>query len=154
MTCEVYEEQISALIDHELMDEEMGVLFAHLSTCRTCRHSLQSVLDLRSDLAQQSPPMVPKELDEKLLTRLVVVQRAKADRKAFPSFAWQGRISAPMPAVAGIVLLLMIGSFLLSSAWSGSQRQSAKEDFGIMFLTVVPTVEVRAYNLEPMTVTQ
>jgi anti-sigma factor RsiW len=154
MTCEMYEEQISALIDHELKDEETGVLFLHLSSCSGCRHSLQSVLDLRSGLVEQVPPMAPNELDEKVLTRMVAFQRAKADRKAIRGFAWQGRISAPMPVAAVVALLLMIGSFLLSNVWFGSAGQSAKENASVMYLSVVPTVEVRAYNLEPMTITQ
>lgn len=154
MTCEMYEEQISALIDHELKDEETEVLFAHLSTCRSCRRSLQSVLDLRSNLGEQAPPMAPKELDEKVLTRMVAAQRAKTDRKAIPGFLWQGRISAPLPIAAGVVLLLMIGSFLLSNLWSGSTQQSAKVDPQVVYLTVLPTMEVRGYNLEPVTITQ
>jgi anti-sigma factor RsiW len=154
MTCETYEEQTSALIDHELNDAETEMLFVHLSTCRTCRHSLQSVLDLRSGLTEQVPPMAPKELDEKVMKRTARAQRAKVDRPAIRGLAWQGRISAPMPVAAGIVLLLMIGSFLLSTVWSGSMQRSAKEDPQLVYLTVVPTVEVRAYNLEPTTITQ
>jgi anti-sigma factor RsiW len=154
MTCEVYEEQLSAMIDHELKDEAMETLFLHLSTCRACRHALQANLDLRSDLADHVPPMAPAELDEKVLTRVAVAQRAKVDRKAIASSVWQRRVSAPLPIAAGFVLLLMIGSLLLSSMWSTSGPRSAKEDPQLVYLTLMPTVEVRAYNLEPTTITQ
>jgi len=154
MTCESYEEQISALIDHELKDNEQEMLFAHLGACGACRRSLQMVLRLRSNLAQEVPPLAPKELDEKVLKRMATAQRARADRRPVPGFTWQGRISAPLPVAAGVALLLMIGSFLLSNVWSGTTQQSAKVDPQVVYLTVVPTVEVRGYNLEPVTVTQ
>jgi anti-sigma factor RsiW len=154
MTCDKFEEQVSAVVDNELRDEEMEVLFTHLGTCRTCRQSLRSVLDLRAGLQLQTPPTAPAEMDERILKRMLAVRRSGADRLAIPGYAWHRRISAPMPVAAGIALLLVIGSFLLSTIWFSAPQQSAKESAQAMFLNIVPTVEVRAYELEPMTVTQ
>jgi anti-sigma factor RsiW len=136
MTCEMYEEQISAMIDHELKDEETGMLFAHLSTCRQCRHSLQSVLDLRSDLGEQDPPMAPKELDERILKQTRLAHRASKDPRATPFRIWTGRISMPVPVAAVIMIILIAGSVALSSVWSKTQT---------VYVTTLPAVEVRGY---------
>jgi anti-sigma factor RsiW len=142
MTCETYEEQISALIDHELMDEETGMLFAHLSTCWRCRHSLQSVLDLRSDLGEQVPPMAPKELDERILKRTRLAQRASKDRRAIPFRLWTGRISMPVPVAAVILVFLIAGSLMVSSI----TRQKPMPPEGrveAVYITTLPAVEVQ-----------
>ena len=136
MTCETYEEQNSALIDHELKDEETGMLFAHLSTCPRCRHSLQSVLDLRSDFAEQTPPMAPKELDERILKRTRLAHRTSKDRRAMPFRLLTGRISMPVPVAALITIALIIGSVVLSSLMSKTQT---------VYITAFPTVEVLGY---------
>jgi anti-sigma factor RsiW len=142
MTCETYEEQISALIDHELKDEETGMLFAHLSTCPRCRHSLQSVLDLRSDFGEQVPPMAPKELDERILKGTHLAQRASKDRRAIPFRLWTGRISMPVPVAAVILVFLIAGSLMVSSM----TKQSPMPPEGrveAVYITTLPAVEVQ-----------
>ncbi|MCX6143362.1 MAG: zf-HC2 domain-containing protein [Ignavibacteriales bacterium] len=134
MTCETYEEQISALIDHELKDEETEVLFAHLSTCRRCRHSLQSVLDLRSDFGEQVPPMAPKELDEKVLQSETRPKLYAGDRKPMTLQVWKRRISIPMPVAAAMAIVLVAGTIVLTSLWTSPQT---------IYVTTLPTVEVR-----------
>jgi anti-sigma factor RsiW len=134
MTCETYEVQISAMIDHELKDEETGFLFAHLSTCRNCRQSLQSVLDLRSDLGEEVSPMAPKELDEKVLTALPSAKHQAADRKPIHGHIWKRSISVPMPVAATIAAILVAGTIVLSSLWMNPQT---------IYVTTLPAVEVR-----------
>jgi anti-sigma factor RsiW len=142
MTCETYEEQISALIDHELKDEETGMLFAHLSTCRRCRHSLQSVLDLRSDFGEQTPPMAPKELDERILKRTRLAHRASRDRRAIPFRLWTGRVSMPVPVAAVILVFLVAGSLMVSSMTK--QRPIPPEGrVEAVYITTLPAVEVQ-----------
>ena len=136
MTCEMHEKQISALIDHELGDEEMGPLFAHLSTCPTCRGSLQSVLDLRSDLGEQPPLIAPKELDEKVLHSEMRPKLFASDRKPISLLVWKRRISMPVPIAAAIMIVLIAGSVALSSLWSTTQT---------FYVTAFPAVEVRGY---------
>jgi anti-sigma factor RsiW len=142
MTCETYEEQISALIDHELKDEETGMLFAHLSTCRNCRHSLQFGLDLRSDLAEEISPMAPKELDEKILKQTRLAHRSSRDRGAIPFRLWTGRISMPVPVAAVILVFLIAGSLMVSSM----TKQSPMPPEGrveAVYITTLPAVEVQ-----------
>jgi anti-sigma factor RsiW len=134
MTCEQYEEQVSALIDHELTDDETQVLFAHLSTCPTCRRSLQSVLDLRSDLGEEVSPMAPKELDEKVLSLMPMTKRLEADRKPVRGHIWKRRITVPMPVAATIAAILVAGTIVLSSLWMNPQT---------IYVTTLPAVEVR-----------
>ncbi len=142
MTCDTYEEQISALIDHELKDEEAEVLFVHLSTCRTCRRSLQSVLDLRSDLGEQAPPMAPKELDEKILKRTRLAHRASKDRKAIPFHLWTGRISLPVTVAAIIMVFLIAGSLMVSSMTKQKLLPSPEGRVEAVYITTLPAVEV------------
>ena len=142
MTCEQYEEQVSALIDHELKDEETQVLFVHLSTCQACRHSLQSVLDLRSDLSEEISPMAPKELDERILKQARLAHRVSADRKAIPFRLWTGRISMPVPVAAIILVCLIAGSLMISSM----TKQAPLPPEGrveAVYITTLPAVEVQ-----------
>jgi anti-sigma factor RsiW len=142
MTCETYEEQISAMIDHELKDEETGMLFAHLSACRSCRHSLQSVLDLRSDFSEQTPPMAPKELDERILKRTRLAQHASKDRRAIPFRLWAGRISMPVP-VAAVILVFLIASSMMVSSMTKQKQMPPEGRVEAVYITTLPAVEVQ-----------
>ena len=142
MTCETYEEQISALIDHELKDKETGMLFAHLSTCQRCRRSLQSVLDLRSDLVEEISPMAPEELDERILKRTRFAHRASKDRRAIPFRLWTGRISMPVPIAAVILVFLVAGSLMIS--FMTKQKPLPPEGrVEAVYITTLPAVEVQ-----------
>jgi anti-sigma factor RsiW len=136
MTCDMYEEQVSALIDNELNEEEAESLFRHLSTCLSCRRSLRTVLDLRSDLKEQEPPLAPAELDEKVLQRAASEKRYVGDRKPMAMRVWKRRISIPMPVAAAITIVLIAGSVALSSLWTKTQT---------VYVTTLPVVEVTAY---------
>jgi anti-sigma factor RsiW len=142
MTCETYEEQISALIDHELKDEETGMLFAHLSACTRCRHSLQSVLDLRSDLVEEISPLAPKELDEKILKRTRLAHRASKDRTTIPFRLWTGRISMPVP-IAAVILVFLIASSLMISSITRQSPMPPEGRVEAVYITTLPAVEVQ-----------
>jgi anti-sigma factor RsiW len=133
----MYEEQVSALIDNELNEEEAELLFRHLSACPSCRRSLRTVLDLRSDLKEQEPPLAPAELDEKVLRRAVVEKRYVGDRKPMAIRMWKRRISIPMPVAAAITIILIVGSVVLSSLWTKTQT---------IYVTTLPVVEVKGYS--------
>jgi anti-sigma factor RsiW len=137
MTCEQYEEQVSALIDHELNDEETQVLFVHLSTCRACRHSLQSVLELRSGLSEEVAPMAPKELDQKVLNVMSIAKHLKGDRKPARGYVWTRRISIPVPIAAAIATILIAGSIAVSALVRNTQT---------VYITTFPVVEVQGYT--------
>lgn len=48
MTCNEYQEWISAYVDNELDEEKAAVLFAHLGSCAECRGFFRESLELRS----------------------------------------------------------------------------------------------------------
>jgi anti-sigma factor RsiW len=140
MRCEAYEEQISVMIDHELDDEQAGALFAHLGTCAACRRSLQSVLDLRSGLLEEMPPLAPKDLDARILKQWRLRHRAAADRTPVRLHLWTGRISLPVPVAAVILLFLIAGSLMVSSV--GRQQQPMEGRVEAVYITTFPAVEV------------
>lgn len=136
MTCDMYEEQVSALIDNELNEEGAELLFRHLSVCPSCRRSLRTVLDLRSDLKEQEPPVAPAELDERVLRRAAGEKRYAGDRKPMALMVWKRRISMPLPLAAAITIILIAGSVALSSLWTKTQT---------VYVTTLPVVEVTGY---------
>ena len=48
MTCNEYQEWISAYVDNELDEERAAPLFAHLGACAECRGFFRGSLELRS----------------------------------------------------------------------------------------------------------
>ena len=154
MTCDRYEEQLSALMDNELADDEAKELLLHMSGCALCRATLRSQLELRSSLREDLPPQAPKELDERILIGVQRRHPGKPDRVAIPVTFWQRRLSVRTPAVALTAVVLVLGSFLLSSLWFESRQISRGDATQTIYLTAVPTVEVRAYTMKPMTTVQ
>jgi anti-sigma factor RsiW len=142
MTCESYEEQISALIDHELRDDEATALFLHLGACPSCRRSLQSVLGLRSDLREEISPLAPVELDERILKQARLARRVSADRKAVRVHFWTGRISMPVP-VAALLLVFLIAGSLMMSLKSTQSPLPVEGRVEAVYITTLPAVEVQ-----------
>jgi anti-sigma factor RsiW len=138
MNCNRYEEQMSALMDSELGDEEAKSLFGHLNSCEGCREAFRSVQALRSDLREQVPPMAPAELDEKILSLIPHTRTYAGDRKAVRIVAWKRRISVPLPVAAVLALLLMVGSAALSLKVFESQRTQTQT----VYITTLPAVDV------------
>ncbi len=139
ITCEEYEEQISQLIDHELGESSAPILFDHLAECTGCRRFLNTTLRIRSGLLEQGPISAPAQLDEKILGTVPVGRRAARDRLAIPGLLLKKRVSLPVPLAAAVVVLLMLGSILLSSLWLQSQGG------GTVYVTTMPAVEVQGY---------
>ena len=154
MSCEQFEEWVSAYIDHELRDEEAEMLFRHLGGCASCRKAMTVALDLRSGLRDHAPLLAPDELDEKVLTMARSRQSWMPDRVAVPVTMWQRRISMRVPVVAAAMFILLFGSFFASSLWLGPTESGDNAKVQTVFLTAVPTVEVRAYTMEPVVTTQ
>jgi anti-sigma factor RsiW len=154
MSCEQFEEQVSAYIDHELRDDEAETLFRHLGGCASCRKAMTVALDLRSGLRDQAPLLAPKELDEKVLSVAQSRQSWMPDRVAIPVTMWQRRISMRIPVVAAVMFILLFGSFFASSLWLGPSESANNPKVQTVFLMAVPTVEVRAYTMEPVVTIQ
>jgi len=154
MSCERFEEQVSAYIDQELRDDEAETLFKHLGVCASCRKAMTVGLDLRSGLRDQAPLLAPKELDEKILSMAQARQSWMPDRAAVPATVWQRRISMRIPVLAAAMFILLFGSFFASVLWLGPNDSASNPKVQTVFLTAVPTMEVRAYTMEPVVTIQ
>lgn len=138
MNCDVYEEQLSALMDNELGDEQAKSLFGHLNTCEACRGAFRSAQDLRSSLREQVPPMAPAELDQKIMSLIPHTKRYIGDRKAARIVGWRRRVSLPLPVAAIVAILLVLGSAALSYRLSETQKTQTQT----IYITTLPAVEV------------
>ncbi len=138
MNCDVYVEQLSALMDNELGDDEARSLFGHLNTCDACRKALRSAQELRSGLREETPPMAPAELDEKIMGLIPHAKRYVGDRKALRIVGWRRRVSLPLPIAAIIAFLLVLGSAALSYKLSEAQETQKQT----IYITTLPAVEV------------
>ena len=154
MNCDEFQEQLSALIDNELADGEAEGLFRHMGECVECRSALRSHMELRSDLKEDFPPLAPKELDRWILSGPLGRREGKPDRGAIPGKFWQGRVSMRIPVATAATVMIILGSIFFSSMWFGSNHASDVRSAQTVYLTAVPTVEVRAYTMKPMTTIQ
>ncbi len=154
MTCDLYEEQLSALMDNELTDSGAAELLAHMSTCQHCRAALRSQLTLRSSLREDITPQAPRELDERVLAIVERRRQGKPDRAALPGMFWERRLSIRTPAVVISAVVLIVGSFFLSSLWFESKQIPDVRTVQTFYVTTLPTVEVRAYTMQPTTTVQ
>ncbi|MGA3246529.1 MAG: zf-HC2 domain-containing protein [Bacteroidota bacterium] len=141
MNCVEYEEQVSALIDNELADQESELLFTHLSKCATCRATLRSELELRVSLKEDVPPLAPKELDEKVLSAVSRAEQQLDARKMTRKAVWQHHVSMPWPLAAAIAGLFLIGGLAVTSVWSPFNKTQVRT----VYITALPTVEVNGY---------
>ena len=144
MTHELYEEQVSALVDNELRDDEMELLFRHLGGCNICRRSFTAVLDLRSNLSDDVPLMAPRELDDKVLRQTSISRHLSADRKALPSRLWKRRISVPVPAAVA-ALLFIVMSVIVSVGSRQPESRPLEGRVEAVYITMLPAVEVQGH---------
>lgn len=145
MKCDEYQEQVSALIDNELADEELVLLFTHLSECAACRATLRSELELRANLKEDVPPLAPKELDEKVLSNVSKTEGQPKARRAVRRAIWQRTVSIPWPLAAVIAGLFLIGGLAVTSVWSPFSKPPAEPQVRVVYVTALPTVEVHGY---------
>lgn len=151
MTCSDYEEQISAYIDDELSDDRARELFTHLGNCFGCRKGMLSMLNLRSGLVSQASPLAPEELDARILGRTMGRIHIE-DRQAAPGFIIGRRLSVPTPAAIGVACLLVALGVALSTFMGPFTERVPEPRVQTVFLSTVPTVEVRAYTMQPVTI--
>jgi anti-sigma factor RsiW len=149
MTCELYEERLSALVDNELPEGEAESLFRHLSACLDCRQSLRRALELRSDLKEEVPPMAPKELDERVLQVVSNAKRYSGNRRAMPILRWKRRISLPLPVAAALSVILVAAGVTLSMLWSRPGNAPSETQIQTVYVTTLPAMEVQGRYLPP-----
>ncbi|MBF8294533.1 MAG: zf-HC2 protein [Bacteroidetes bacterium] len=144
MKCDEYQEQLSALIDNELADQESELLFTHLSECAACRATLRSELELRANLKEDVPPLAPRELDEKVLSTMSKAEGQLDARRVMRRGVWQRNVSMRWPLAAAIAGLFLIGGLAVTSVWSPCNKP-AEPQVRIVYITALPIVEVHGY---------
>ena len=136
MNCEQYQEQISQLIDGELLPAAETELFVHLGVCEHCRTFLKNTLSLRNTLAFNRQIDVPASLDQHV--RAFGSSAAKSMRH----MPWlrTGRMYS-FRAIGLAVLVSIITTVSVSSLW----YHHVQPQQTIVCLTPLPEVEVTGY---------
>jgi len=153
-TCEGYQEKVSRLIDNELGERESPSLFEHLGLCEECRRFLQTNLRIRSGMQEHGPLLAPVHLDQKVLGTTLTTRGLVPGRLAIPSGLWKRRVSLPASLAAAVVVLLMLGSIVLSSLWFGTQKTQPELQTQTVYVTTFPVVEVQGYYPQSKTTIQ
>jgi anti-sigma factor RsiW len=111
MTCEVWEENINALVDGELKGTEKEKTLIHLEKCPTCQKEKEILLLLKRGAASiEYIPAMPESLGQEIISSL--------KRKEIPQtrlkHAWPLRLSlvASFGFAAAMALLLFKTQFL------------------------------------------
>lgn len=87
MRCD-FEEDVSALFDGELRDEDAARVRAHVESCATCRELLDDFESVRESVRTLHPI------------------------EAQPRSLWRRRVTIPLPIAAAIALLLLGAPFV------------------------------------------
>ncbi|MDP2606855.1 MAG: zf-HC2 domain-containing protein [Deltaproteobacteria bacterium] len=108
MNCEEAQEFITALVDHQVSDEERSLIDSHLKDCQRCQFSFEQEQALKREISAAGARLhAPAELRSKLLS----------DRRIFPgpersSGSWTERIFPawpfPRPALALALTVVLI----------------------------------------------
>ena len=84
MSCDNFEEKISAFVDRELNEVETAEVSAHLETCAGCRGEVRLLEKMKSAARGISGPPMPDSLRQALLAQARKSQR----REAFSLWGW------------------------------------------------------------------
>lgn len=112
MSCEKYRELISADLDGELNKEEREVLEKHLSDCAECRRLAEELKKMRVMAVSSEFENMPIELENKILTKTVHVQKKKSIVDIFKGYY---RIPRGLVWAGVLALLLLAGDAFLKS---------------------------------------
>jgi hypothetical protein len=105
-TCEIYQEQISRMIDGDLPEAERTELLVHLEQCAHCRSAYAAFSVISSQLAEPDTPSV--DLSPEIMAQIrqeTAPKTAKPPRRCFSPLRFAG-------LAAGLVLILFAASRL------------------------------------------
>ncbi len=139
MTCNEYQENISAFTDTELDTAAETALFSHLGTCPVCRGFLKESIQLRADLQSQASIARPASLDHRISRSMI--QMGTAERKAewtATAGAFARRVSLRVAGLA--VALAILSSVILTSLWYRGEASSPT----VVYMPALSAVEVTA----------
>ena len=120
MSHKQYPEYASLYLDGELNDLKAAELFGHLSECADCRSFMKVGVNLHACITDEELQEVPRSLDERVLAIVSRRQPGMKPRRWFEP-VWFTRVSIPLPAVASILLLVVVGSLVLTPLFTREQ---------------------------------
>jgi predicted anti-sigma-YlaC factor YlaD len=139
MSCESYQETLSAFLDGNSAEREAADAFRHLAECAVCRTFLRSAIELQHGLRAMPVPDLPTRVDRRVMQ---IPSREKARQRNWPArltSLLQHRFNVPVPALAGGAGLLLV--VLGFSIWLLT-RQGLVPERQIIYVVSTPTVEV------------
>ena len=113
MSCEKIREKLSGYLDGELKGGEQEMVASHLESCHLCFQEYEELRRLNVVLSNLDVVEAPPDLWRRVERRLVSPKRAGF---------WQhfARRFAYAPAVAGVLIGLLVGNFLAQAVINGS----------------------------------
>ena len=149
MNCDWYQEQISALIDRELADEQSADVFSHLGECAACRTFLQGTQRIQSHIAHAPLQTLSYSLDARIRT----IPLRQGWREAVHSIRtgaswWKQRLAIPVPAF-GVLVLMLLASITMAITLLRGPQQS--EPTPAMYIMSLSPIEVRPLSPESST---
>jgi len=152
MNHERFEELINTYIDSGLSDIDSASVFAHLSTCPSCRELLAGALRVRAQLSREKLAEVPVALDARIARSIRAARGVAPDRTTQHRAMWGGRrlpglitglagMRVPFPLVA-ILLVVVIAGTLIFTTWSGPEKQPAQFQEQIVYVPRLPAIQV------------
>ncbi len=117
MNHEVYQQQISQLVDNELGESLEQDLFLHLGPCRECRSFLKSSWQIQFDIQKRMPRTQPGFADVEDSRR---TRRLRDDPSVASGFSRRVARS-PIRTFAIAILILIFGCILFSTTISFNQ---------------------------------
>ena len=135
MGCTVWEEQISALVDGELGDQESKALFSHLGGCPACRDFYRRIVLMREEVHSAAAAVPVQANLTKDKNSLPSPSRLRPDRWA--SF----RISRAT-AIAAVFLIMVLGGTTAALVLERGHTEAR-----VVFVVGLPTIEVEATYL-------
>ena len=142
MSCDSFQEKISALLDKELEAGEAETLFKHLAECHGCRGFLEKVIDVRVGLNSMPQAEVLPSLDRRV--RRMVFQRTSLWSGVGNFLSWLSsrsiKVSAPVAAL--FLFIVCVATLLAFSFW---QKESAqRKQPTVVYIMALEAIEVEA----------
>jgi predicted anti-sigma-YlaC factor YlaD len=134
MTCERFEELLSATLEGELAAAEKAEVDVHLAACPDCA----ALLALMKDMTGAMAAFPQSEPSPALLSRLYAIPAAKREKRKFfrPAFDWLTR-PALQPIYAAFTVLFIALSFVLFHP----EGRGIRKQINVKFHRGVGTVE-------------
>jgi predicted anti-sigma-YlaC factor YlaD len=118
--CREVELTISAYADKEAPEADQVKMFEHLASCAICREFFEVVVAMKANAAREERFRAPAGLSRRVLLFPVSKSAQGAIRRSVHRVA-SSKVRIPVPLLACMVLLLLLGTFFLS------QRQAPQQ---------------------------